>query len=212
MSGSSVLLMERLFGKFAAVEAVMRHPPRCVAIARDVQLNARIAGTGFGVVRPQVVDRDEVNLCRPNPSRPPPVARASTSQLGAMDGVDDHGRTGLGSWSMSRSRRFCAAMICAYSPPSRACLSAAKASLACAVTGFVSRTSTTTTPRPGTRKADHCLLWRRSARPKVFQKVTPFVIHRAWRVGWDEHFPAAHRPPQLLQSKDVRTDTVGVPM
>ena len=110
----SVLLMERVFGKFAAVEAVMRHPPRCVAIARDVHLNARIAGTGFGVVRPQVVDRDEVNLCRANPSRPPPVARAITSQLGAMDGVDDHGRTGLGSWSMSQSKRLCAAMICAY--------------------------------------------------------------------------------------------------
>jgi hypothetical protein len=110
----SVLLMERLFGKFAAVEAVMRHPPRCVAIARDVHLNARIAGTGFGVVRPQVVDRDEVNLCRANPSRPPPVARAITSQLGAMDGVDDHGRTGLGSRSMSQSKRLCAAMICAY--------------------------------------------------------------------------------------------------
>jgi hypothetical protein len=106
--------VERLFGKFAAVKAVMRHPPRWVAIARDVQLNARIAWTGFEVVRLQVVDRDEVNLCRPNPSRPPPVARAITSQLGAMDGVDDHGRTGLGSWSMSQSKRLCAAMICAY--------------------------------------------------------------------------------------------------
>jgi hypothetical protein len=87
---------EQLFGKFAAVEAVMRHPPRCVAIAGDVQLNARIAGTGFGEVRTEIVYRDEVNLYRPDPSRPPPVARAITSQLGAMDGVDDHGRTGLG--------------------------------------------------------------------------------------------------------------------
>lgn len=85
-----------------------------LAIAHDVQLNARIAGTDFGVVRPQVVDRDEVNLCWPNPSRPPLVARAIASQLGAMDGVADHGRTGLGSWSMSQSKRLCAAMICAY--------------------------------------------------------------------------------------------------
>jgi hypothetical protein len=113
-SGSSVLLVECLFGKFAAVKAVMRHPPRWVAIARDVQLNTRIAWTGFEVVRLQVVDRDEVNLCRPNPSRPPPVARTSTSQLGAMDGVDDHGRPGLGSWSMSQSKRLCAAMIRTY--------------------------------------------------------------------------------------------------
>ena len=89
--------MQRLLGEFAAVKAVMRHPPRWVAIARDVQLDGRIAWTGFGVVRPQVVDRDEVNLRRPNPSRPPPAARTITSQLGAMDGVDDHGRTGLGS-------------------------------------------------------------------------------------------------------------------
>jgi len=59
---------EQLFGKFAAVEAVMRHPPRCVAIAGDVQLNARIAGTGFGEVRTQIVDRDEVNLYRSDPS------------------------------------------------------------------------------------------------------------------------------------------------
>jgi hypothetical protein len=68
---------EQLFGKFAAVEAVMRHPPRCVAIAGDVQLNARIAGTRFTEVWTGVVDRDEVNLYRPDPSRPPPVARQS---------------------------------------------------------------------------------------------------------------------------------------
>jgi hypothetical protein len=110
---SSVLLVERPFGEFAAVEAVMQHTPRWVAIARDVHLNARIARAGFGMVWPQIVDRDDVNLGWSNPSRPPPVAGAITSQFGAMDGVNDHGRAGLGSWSTSQSKRLCAAMICA---------------------------------------------------------------------------------------------------
>src|SRR6202790_1186874 len=50
LTSSSVFLVERPFGEFAAVEAVVRYAPRWVAITRDVHLNARVAGAGFGMV------------------------------------------------------------------------------------------------------------------------------------------------------------------
>jgi hypothetical protein len=82
----------RLLAEFAAIEAVVGHPPRRETIACDVQRDVWIAAAFLDVMWLQIVDRDDVDLTGSNPAGPPPIARTITADLGAVDGIDNHCR------------------------------------------------------------------------------------------------------------------------
>ena len=116
----SVLLMERLFGKFAAVEAVVRHPPRRVSVGRDMQRDVWVAAAFLDVMWRQIVNRDDVDFTGSDPAGPPAAAGTGAADLGVVGGIDDHADRGHASMNSSITACHCMARI--SSPAARAWL------------------------------------------------------------------------------------------
>jgi hypothetical protein len=89
----AVRKLTRLLREFAAIEAVVGHPPRRESVRCNVQRDVWIAVAFLDVMWPQILYRDDVDFTRPNPAGPPAIARTITADLGAVDGIDDHADT-----------------------------------------------------------------------------------------------------------------------
>jgi hypothetical protein len=83
--------LTRLLGEFAAIDAVVGHPPRRESIACDTQRELWVAGAFLDAMWLEIVDRDDMNFAGSDPPGPPAVAGTVAADLGAMHGLDDHG-------------------------------------------------------------------------------------------------------------------------
>jgi hypothetical protein len=63
-----------LLTEFAAIEAVVDHPPRRESITRDMQRDLRVAAAFLNPMWLQIVDGDDMDLTGSDPSSP--AARA----------------------------------------------------------------------------------------------------------------------------------------
>jgi hypothetical protein len=78
----------------------------------------------------------------------------------------------------------------------------------CCLDHVVSTAGRATARRTGTRKADLCVLWRRSACPQSVSEISAHFHFTARGVSdGTSTSPTSHRTIQLLQSKDLRTAT-----
>jgi hypothetical protein len=106
--------------EFAAIEAVVDHPPGRKSIACDVQHNLRVAAAFLNAMWLQIVDRDDMDFMRSDPAGPPAITGTDAARLGALDGIDDHADRGHASMNSSITARHCMARI--SSPAARAWL------------------------------------------------------------------------------------------
>jgi class 3 adenylate cyclase len=112
--------LARLLAEFAAVEAVVDHPPRRESIARDMERDLWFAAAFLDTVGLQIVDGHDMDFTGPDPAGPPSVARTGTADLRAVDGIDDHAERGHASMNSSITACHCMARI--SSPAARAWL------------------------------------------------------------------------------------------
>ena len=78
-----------MLAEFAAIEAVVDHPPRREPIARDMQRDLRVAAAFLNPVWLQIVDGDDMDFTRSDPAGPPAITGTGAANLGVVGRIDD---------------------------------------------------------------------------------------------------------------------------
>ena len=112
--------LTRLLTEFAAIEAVVDHPPRRESVACDMQRDLWIAAAFLNAMWLHIVDGDDMDFTGSDPAGPPAIAGTGAADLGAVEGIDDHADRGHASMNSSITACHCMARI--SSPAARAWL------------------------------------------------------------------------------------------
>jgi hypothetical protein len=109
-----------LLAEFAAIEAVVDHPPRREPVASDMQCDLWVTAAFLNAMWLQIVDGNDMDFTGPDPAAPPAAGGTGTADLGVVGGIDYHADRGHASMNSSITACHCMARI--SSPAARAWL------------------------------------------------------------------------------------------